>query len=253
MLNKALLSFNNFRDSNYIGTISFSQDYRFIHRNTDQIISSVISTPDQNLIIIDEAPIYNSSHLFGLVSVFNPDAVKNVELHKGSIPAEFGGRVSSVIDCQMKDGNKNKHQFSGGIGTLTAMVLISEITDFRRFPNPGALMAFLGLIPGEDSSADTRKNVGITKAGNRRCRTALIESVQHYVKRPYISAKMKKDLSQVDAQSVVIAKKCMHRLHKRYWTLTMKGKIRPVAITAIAREFVGFIWAMMMQPEPATA
>ncbi len=79
---------------------------------------------DQNLIIIDEAPIYNSSHLFGLVSVFNPDAVKNVELHKGSIPAEFGGRVSSVIDCQMKDGNKNKHQFSGGIGTLTAHAAI---------------------------------------------------------------------------------------------------------------------------------
>lgn len=139
-----------------------------------------------------------------------------------------------------------------GIGTLTAMVLISEITDFRRFPNPGALMAFLGLIPGEDSSADTRKNVGITKAGNRRCRTALIESVQHYVKRPYVSAKMKQDLSQVDAHSVVIAKKCMHRLHKRYWTLTMKGKVRQKAITAIAREFVGFIWAIIQQTPCAT-
>lgn len=75
---------------------------------------------DQNLIIIDEAPIYNPSHLFGLVSVFNPDAIKNIEFHKGSMPAEYGGRISSVIDCQMNDGNKYKHQISGGIGTLTA-------------------------------------------------------------------------------------------------------------------------------------
>ena len=64
---------------------------------------------------------------------------------------------------------------------------------------------------------------------------------------------MKDDLIQVDRKSATIATNCMKRLHKRYWTLTMKGKIRPVAITAIAREFVGFIWAMMMQPEPATA
>ena len=63
---------------------------------------------------------------------------------------------------------------------------------------------------------------------------------------------MKNDLAHVDAHSANIAIKCMKRLHKRYWSLTMKGKIRPVAITAIAREFVGFIWAMM-QPEPVAA
>ena len=74
---------------------------------------------DQNLIIIDEAAIYNPSHLFGLVSVFNPDAIKNVEFYKGAIPAQFGGRLSSVINCQMNDGNKRQTQFYGGIGTLT--------------------------------------------------------------------------------------------------------------------------------------
>ena len=75
---------------------------------------------DQNLILIDEAPVYNPSHLFGLVSVFNPDAVKNIEFYKGTIPAQFGGKISSVINCQMNDGNKQKLSFKGGAGTLTS-------------------------------------------------------------------------------------------------------------------------------------
>jgi transposase len=139
-----------------------------------------------------------------------------------------------------------------GIRTLTAMLLIAEITDFRRFPNPRALMAFLGLIPSEYSTGESRKDGGITRAGNKRCRTALIEAVQHYGKSPHISAQMKSDLSQLDAHSAGIVVKCLKRLHKRYWALMMKGKLRPVAITAIAREFAGFIWAMM-QPQPAVA
>ena len=121
------------------------------------------------------------------------------------------------------------------------MLLITEITDFRRFPNPRALMAFLGIIPSEHSSGDKQKGGPITKTGNPRCRTQLIECVQHYVKKPQISYVMKADLSQVDPHSAAIAVKCLKRLHKRYWALTMKGKIRPVALTAIAREFVGFI------------
>ena len=76
-----------------------------------------------------------------------------------------------------------------GIGTLTAMLLIAEITDFRRFPNPRALMAFLGLIPSENSSGDKQKGVSITKTGNHRCRKYLIESVQHYVKKPCLTRK----------------------------------------------------------------
>jgi len=135
-----------------------------------------------------------------------------------------------------------------GIGTLSAMLFIGEITDFRRFPNPRALMAFLGLIPSEHSSGNKQRGGPITKTGNPRCRTQLIESVQHYVKKPQISYKMKADLAQVDPRSAEIATKCLKRLHKRYWALTSKGKIRSVAITAIARELVGFIWAMM-QPK----
>ena len=139
-----------------------------------------------------------------------------------------------------------------GIGTLAAMLLIAEITDFRRFASPRALMAFLGLIPSENSTGDKRRGGPITKAGNPRCRTQLIESVQQCMKRPVIGPVMKTNLAEVDAHSANIAINCMNRLYKRFWSLANKGKTRQVAIAAIAREFVGFIWAMM-QAEPATA
>lgn len=73
---------------------------------------------DQNLILLDEAPVFNSSHLFGFFSVFNPDAVKNVKLIKGGIPSEYGGRLSSVLDIRMKEGNAKKFSGQGGIGAL---------------------------------------------------------------------------------------------------------------------------------------
>jgi len=75
---------------------------------------------DQNLILLDEAPVYNSSHLFGFFSVFNPDAVKDVKLLKGGIPAQFGGRISSLLDIRMKDGNNKKFELNGGIGLLSS-------------------------------------------------------------------------------------------------------------------------------------
>ena len=72
----------------------------------------------QNLILLDEAPVYNSSHLFGFFSVFNPDAVKDVKLIKGGIPAQYGGRISSILDVRMKEGNTKKREINGGIGTI---------------------------------------------------------------------------------------------------------------------------------------
>lgn len=75
---------------------------------------------DQNLILLDEAPVYNPSHLLGFFSVFNSDAVKDVTLYKSGIPAEFGGRSSSVLDVHMRDGNLKKYGVSGGIGLISA-------------------------------------------------------------------------------------------------------------------------------------
>ena len=78
---------------------------------------------DQNLILLDEATIYNSSHLFGLFSVFNPDAIKDLKLYKGGIPARYGGRVSSVLDIYQKEGNSNKFHMNGGIGLISSRLL----------------------------------------------------------------------------------------------------------------------------------
>src|SRR5690606_22937181 len=75
---------------------------------------------DQNLVLLDEATIYNTSHMFGFFSVFNADAIKDVKLYKGGIPARFGGRVSSVLDIRQKDGNSKNFALTGGIGVISS-------------------------------------------------------------------------------------------------------------------------------------
>lgn len=80
--------------------------------------------PDQNLIILDDATVYNANHLFGFFSVFNGDAIKNMQLYKGGFPARFGGRLSSVLDIQMKDGSKEKFQGEAGIGIISSRMTL---------------------------------------------------------------------------------------------------------------------------------
>ena len=79
---------------------------------------------DQNLILLDEAPVYNAAHALGFFSVFNSDAIKNVKMYKGVAPAEYGGRLSSVMDIQMKDGNQKKFGASGGIGLISSRLTL---------------------------------------------------------------------------------------------------------------------------------
>ncbi|WP_025763788.1 TonB-dependent receptor [Dyadobacter tibetensis] len=80
--------------------------------------------PDQNLIILDDAVVYNANHLFGFFSIFNSDAIKSVELTKGGFPARYGGRLSSVVDMQMKDGSKEKFHGEGGIGLVSSRLTL---------------------------------------------------------------------------------------------------------------------------------
>ena len=109
---------------------------------------------DQNLILLDEAPVYNSSHLFGFFSVFNPDAVRDVKLIKGGIPAQYGGRLSSLLDIRMKEGNNKKFVVNGGLGILSGRFSVegpilkdkmSFIVAGRRF----WLDQFFPLFPNE--------------------------------------------------------------------------------------------------------
>ena len=107
-------------------------------------------TPDQNLILLDGAPVYNVSHLFGLVSVFNADAIKNVDLYKGGFPARYGGRLSSVIDITMREGNNQKRSMEGGIGLVGARLIIEGPTHKKLKGKSSFLLAgrtsYLGLF-----------------------------------------------------------------------------------------------------------
>lgn len=108
--------------------------------------------PDQNLVLLDEAVVYNASHLFGFFSVFNADAVKNVNLIKGGMPANFGGRMSSVLEVNLKEGNNKRFGVSGGIGVISSRLTIegpivknkgSFIISARRTYIDGLMKAFI--------------------------------------------------------------------------------------------------------------
>src|SRR4029450_7273029 len=80
--------------------------------------------PDQNLILLGDALVYNTGHLFGFFSIFNSDAIKNISLIRGGMPAQYGGRLSSVLDIAMKEGNMNKFEAEGGIGAIASRLSV---------------------------------------------------------------------------------------------------------------------------------
>jgi hypothetical protein len=80
--------------------------------------------PDENLMVLDEAPVYNASHMLGFFSVFNSDAIKDIQVYKGGIPAEYGGKISSVIDIRMNDGNSQQFNVKGGIGNISSRLTV---------------------------------------------------------------------------------------------------------------------------------
>ena len=116
--------------------------------------------PDQNLILLDEATVYNAGHLMGFFSVFNNDAVKDVKLYKGDIPASNGGRLSSLLDVRMKDGNNQKLTASGGIGTIASRLTLegpigSEKTSFMVSGRRTYADLFLKLSSDEEIRDNT--------------------------------------------------------------------------------------------------
>jgi transposase len=137
-----------------------------------------------------------------------------------------------------------------GLQLHAAMVLATEIVDWRRFARPTQLMAYLGLVSRESSTGPRERKGSITKAGNSHCRHVLIEAAWSYRHRPQVGAHLK---GRQQAQPVVIghAWKAQHRLHKLYTHLAYR-KQPQVAAVAVARELVGFLWAVMRELPPAT-
>jgi len=132
-----------------------------------------------------------------------------------------------------------------GIDTVTALSLVAELYNFARFDSPRKLMAYLGLVPSEHSSGGQRRQGGITKTGNGHVRRLLVESSWHYRNKPHSSYYLRSRQKDAPAWVVTIAERAQHRLHQRYWRLVNRGKPTPKAVTAVAREMVGFIWSVL--------
>jgi transposase len=132
-----------------------------------------------------------------------------------------------------------------GISTITAMTLISELGDIRRFPHPKQLTAYCGLDIAEYSSGGKQNKKGITKTGNKHIRTILTESCQLALNPPVLSKRLRK-LREGQPQEVIdIADRCMGRLHKKSTRMLYAGKHKNKIKTAAAREMLGFIWEVM--------
>lgn len=139
-----------------------------------------------------------------------------------------------------------------GIDTLAAMILLAELGDVHRFGHPRALMAYLGLVPSEDSSGDRARRGSITKAGNTHARRILVEAAWHYRHPPRIGAALARRSQGQPTTVLAQAWQAQHRLHRRYRHLVGHGKRPPVAVVALARELVGFVWAALTQAAPRT-
>jgi len=132
-----------------------------------------------------------------------------------------------------------------GIDTVTAIALVSELHDFRRFETARALMAYLGLVPSEYSSGEHRRQGAITKAGNTHVRRLLIEAAWHYRHRPHVGVGLRQRRQGQPSAIIAIADRAQHRLYHRFHKLMNRGKPSPKVVVAIARELVGFVWAAL--------
>lgn len=136
-----------------------------------------------------------------------------------------------------------------GVAKITATTLVTEVGNFSRFVRPKLLMGYGGLVPSEHSSGNSKRQGAITKTGNAHLRRVLREAAWTYRHRPNLWGAQKRRQQGVSEEIKGISWKAQQRLHSRYWRLTSKGKVPGKAMTAVARELVGFIWAVGVQAE----
>jgi transposase len=140
-----------------------------------------------------------------------------------------------------------------GIDTMTAMSVVAELHDFGRFHSARELMSYLGLVPSENSTGDRQRRGPITKTGNKHARRLLIEASWHYRHKPGVGRKLRERRQGQPGWVVALADRAQARLHRRYWRLVTHGKPHNKAVTAVARELSGFLWAALRERKTATA
>lgn len=136
-----------------------------------------------------------------------------------------------------------------GIAVVSAVTIVAELGEISRFPTPRHLMGYSGAVAREDSTGRRTHRGGITKTGNAHLRRVVGEAAWAYRHRPAVGSSLRKRLVGVSPAVTAIAWKAQHRLHGRYRHLTAKGKSHQLAATAVARELLGFIWAIGVMVE----
>lgn len=139
-----------------------------------------------------------------------------------------------------------------GIDTLTAIGIIAELHDFRRFRSPRHLMAYLGLVPSEHSSGEHEQRGSITKSGNGHVRRLLVEAAWHHRYKPRVTGPLLKRRQGQPPRILALADRAQERLYRRFLRMSARGKPSPKVIVAMARELVGYLWAAL-HPEAQMA
>jgi len=155
-------------------------------------------------------------------------------------------KITEIAESPRYKTAVNKLRAFKGIDYIIALAVICEISDFRRFANAKAFMSYLGFVPSENSSGGRRKQGGITKAGNGHLRRLLIEGAWHYTKGSRPGKRLEQRRKNCSARVIEIADRALHRLSKKYIRLVLNGKHKNTAVTAVARELAGFIWAIQV-------
>ena len=164
--------------------------------------------------------------------------------HLDAMILELDAEIETVAKTMKNYDLIRALQAFKGIKLLTAAMIVAEIGDFRRFPSAAKLMSFLGLTPSEHSSGERQRRGSITKAGNARLRTLLVEATWAYWRSPHVSKILLKRSAGVSAKIREQSWKAQRRIYKRLHALTASGKPGRKALIAATRELAGFVWAV---------
>lgn len=172
--------------------------------------------------------------------------------HLESRLRELDARLAEIAETEPYREHVGWLRCFRGIDTLTAILILAELHDFRRFPSPRALMAYLGLVPGEDSTGEKHRRGRITRTGNALVRRLLVETAWHYQHRPSIGIALARRRKGQPGRVIAVADKAQQRLCRRFRRLKEHHKPAPKVAVAIARELAGFLWAAL-QPASVPA
>ena len=226
-----------------------------IKDNLKSIKQQIISLLTRNGKRYDEGSTWTGKHIKWINSIKFEEPILQETLSEYMIEyfrllervSKLDERIEEISAQEIYIGKVSSLKCLLGIRTHTALSLIVETSDFRRFAKGNIYAAYLGLIPGDDSSGEDDNKLGITKAGNRHLRRLLIEAAQSYTKGQigFVSKDLKARQALCSPDTVAYANKANERLRRKYCRMIAKGKKFNVAKTAIARELACFVWGMM--------